>query len=290
MGQSITQNEATELHPDAHGVLRVATEFALRGFDLLTQLQADITDGLIVLTLIHDQLKMPRRKGGSVRELSRKLGMPAETVRRHVQELVKSGQCTSDGRTVAIPAAVLRGRRITTYLRKIYVNMVRLLTDLTRINVASFAPTSRGIAPSGRLTKEQAAIAVAATGFLLAALHFVRSLWGHDVMKGLIFTAIWAANVKHVTNSALVAHPTVLDDSHRLPVSVLAISQSLRLPYETVRRHADALVRDGVCVRVGRLGLTVPSSFHSRITSATARSHYLVMECLAEMRRAGVKV
>jgi len=40
---------------------------------------------------------------------------------------------------------------------------------------------------------------------------------------------------------------------------VLATSQSLRLPYETVRRHADALAREGLCVRAGLQGVFVRS-------------------------------
>jgi hypothetical protein len=73
-------------------------------------------------------------------------------------------------------------------------------------------------------------------------------------------------------------------------VSVLAISRSLRLPYETVRRHADALVQAGICVRVGRHGLLVPSRFIESITSGIAIAYRLVKDFLAELRRAGVKV
>jgi len=290
MGQSITQIEAAEINPDAYPVTRVSTEFHLRAIDLLTELQGDLIDGLIVLTLVHDQLKAPRRKGGgSVRELSRRLGLPAETVRRRVQKLVKSGQCMSNEATVAVPAAVLRGRRISTFLRKVYVNTVRLLADLTRIDVAAFASASRRPVLSGRLGKEQLAIAVAGTGLLLAGLRALRAFWG-DLMRGLVYTAIWTANVKHVTNSDPLAGRSLIDDSQRVPVSVLAISRSLRLPYETVRRHADEMVRDGICVRAGRRGLVVPNSFIRRITTGPVITHRLVVDFLAELRRSGVKV
>src|SRR5262249_20855611 len=136
--------------------------------------------------------------------------------------------------------------------------------------------------------KEQTAIAVAATGMLLAGLRALRGFWGGDLMKGVVFTAIWTANVKHVTNTSPAISRTVLDDSLRIPVSVMAISRSLRLPYETVRRHADALLRDGVCVRSGRGGLVVPASFHLRVTAGSAIGYRLVMDFLAELRRGGV--
>jgi DNA-binding transcriptional regulator YhcF (GntR family) len=290
MGQSITQIEAAQIHPDAYPVTRVATEFHLRSFDLLTQLEGEITDALIVSTLIHDQLRMPRRTGsGSIRELSRKLEIPAETVRRHVQALMKSGRCASNKGIVTVPATALRGRRISTFLRKVYVNTVRLLADLTRIDVATFASASRRPVRAGRLEKEQLAIAVAGTGLLLAGFRALRAFWG-DLMKGLVYTAIWTANVKHVTNTDPVANRWIVDDSERLPVSVLTLSRSLRLPYETVRRHADDLVRDGICVRAGRRGLFVPNSFIRRIPAGPVLIHRLVMDFLAELRRAGVRV
>lgn len=289
MNQSSTQIEPSEVPPDAYRVVRVATEFALRGFDLLTEAYGDVVDGLIVMTLVGDQMSATRRQTASVRALARRLGMPYETVRRRVEKLMQSGQCVARGGGLGVPPALLSSARTTTFLRKIYVNAVRLLTDLTRIEVAAFAATSRRPVKSGRLGPEQTAIAVAATGLLLTGLRSIRTYWDDDLMKGLVYTAIWTANVKHVTNTAPAGLRAVLPDSDRQPVSVLAISRSLRLPYETVRRHADALVQAGICVRAGRHGLTVPTSFIEDTTAAgIALAYRLVMDFLAELRRAGV--
>jgi hypothetical protein len=96
-------------------------------------------------------------------------------------------------------------------------------------------------------------------------------------MKGLVFTAIWTANVKHVTNTPAAGDRGTLKDSQRLPVSALAISRSLRLPYETVRRHADALLKEGQCVRVGRKGLIVMASTHRRHVPTSTATYHIVM-------------
>lgn len=290
MSQSSTRAGAPDVHPDAYRVVRVATEFLLRGFDLLTEAEGDVVDGLIVMTLVRDQTGGQRRRPIGVRALSRRLDMPYTTIRRHVEKLTESGQCVAKDGGLIVPPAVLRGRRITTFLRKIYVNAVRLLTDLTRIDVAAFASTSRRPVKSGRLSKEQTAIAVAATGLLLTGIRATRTYWGGDLMRGLVYTAVWTANVKHVTNTAPAGIRAVLPDSDRQPVSVLAISRSLRLPYETVRRHADALVQAGICVRVGRNGLRVPARFIEGMTAGIAIAYRLIMEFLAELRRAGVTV
>ena len=270
-------------------VARVSTEHHLRGFDSLTRIQKDAIDGMIFVALLHGQMTAPRPRAVGIRELSRRLGMPYETIRRHVQVLVRSGQCSSAKGGLVVPASVQRSRRVTAFLRTMYVNAVRFLVDLTRIGVAAFPPASRRALPLGRLTKEQAAIAVAALGLLLAGARAMRDFWDGDLVKGVVFTAIWTANVKHVTNTSRAATSSVLPDSQRLPVSVLAISRSLRLPYETIRRHADALVREGTCVRAER-GLLVLASVHQRTERGAVIGYRLVIGFLAELQKAGVKV
>lgn len=273
-------------------VARVANEYYLRGFDSLTRLQEDMVDGAIFLSLVHGQLIAPHRKAIGVRELSRKVGMPYETVRRHAQGLVRSGTCTSGTGGLAVPPSVLKSRPIATFMRTTYVNAVRLLVDLTRVGVVAFPSASRRPPSSGRLTTEQAVIAVAGLGLMLEGMQAVRDFWGGDLMKGMVFTGIWTANVKHVANSALATSVTVLADSDRQPVSVGAVSRSLRLPYETVRRHADVLVREGLCVRAGRQGLLVPASMHDSEAGerGTFIAYRLVSEFLGELRRGGVAV
>jgi hypothetical protein len=87
----------------------------------------------------------------------------------------------------------------------------------------------------------------------------------HDNMiTALIFTAIWTANVRHITqggeNTLYGGIDDVPPDGIRRPVSVMAVANSLRMPYETVRRHAQALIEAGECVRVDKRGLVVPSA------------------------------
>lgn len=275
---------------DLHPVMRVSYEFFMRSFDLLGQLHDDVISGSIIMMLWHGRLVAPGGKPMAVRALSRRLELPYETVRRHVRELERSGACVVEGRGVTLPAAMQRSARATGMLRKIHVNAVRLLVDLTRIGAVAFSPASRRAAPSGPLDKEQNVIAVAAMGLLLASVRTMRGFWAGDLMKGLVFTAIWTANVKHVTNTSRVATSSVLPDSQRQPVSVLAISRSLRLPYETVRRHADVLVREGLCVRAGRQGVFIPTRVLERTMEGTVVGHGLVLAFLAELRRGGVKI
>jgi len=271
-------------------VARVSTEYYLRAFDSLTRLQQDIADGGIFLALVHGQLIAPHRKAIGVRELSRKIGMPYETVRRHAQVLVRSGKCTSAGGGLAVPAAVLKSRAITAFMRALYIDTVRLLVDLTRVGVIALPSAARQPPSAGRLTKEQTVIAVGGLGLLLTGMRLMRDFWAGDLMKGLVYTAIWTANVKHVANTSLATSATVLADTERHPVSVGAVSRSLRLPYETVRRHADALLQEGICVRAGRQGLLVLATTHVQTEPGAIAGYNLVLEFLGELRRAGVTV
>lgn len=285
---------ATQIEPliprDTYPVLRVTVEYFLRGVEVLSQLHDDVVASLVFMTLWHGQMQTPGRGPVGIRELSRKLGMPYETVRRHVRTLVQGGLSIEGKGGLAVPPAAMRSPLAAAMLRRTYVNVVRVLRDLTRIGVARFSLRADRPLRSRRLTKEQTMIGIAGIGLLLTGYRELRKFAGGDLMKGLVFTAIWTANVKHVTNTPAAGDRAILPDSQRLPVSALAMARSLRLPYETVRRHADALLKEGKCVRVGRKGLVVMSSTHQRHVPTSAAAYHIVMAFLAELRSAGVKV
>ncbi len=287
---------ATQIEPDVPGatypVMRVATEYFLRGVDVLGEVHRDMVSSVVFVTLWRGQMQGGGRPPVGIRELSRKTGLPYETVRRHARALVRGGQCIEEKSGLAIPAAMMRSRQTAAMLRRSYVNAVRMLRDLTRIEVARFSIGSDRRMPSARLTKEQIAIGMAGIGLLLTGLRTLHEFSGGDLVTGLVYTAIWTANVKHVTNTPGAGGSGILEDSQRLPVSVLAISNALRLPYETVRRHADVLLKEGRCIRIGRKGLVAPTSHHRQRANVEAivAGYHIVMTFLAELRRDGVKV
>lgn len=280
--------DPSQIPSDVYPVLRVSTEFFLRGFDLLCGLHDDVISGLVFTTIW--QGPAAERHPVSIRELSRRLELPYETVRRHARLLERVGYCVVKNGGLAIPAEVQRGRRTASFLRGIHGNAARVLRDMARIGVTKASPEVQRPLQAGRLTKSQMAIATAATGLLLAGMKALQDFFDGDLIKGLVFTAVWTANVKHVTNTAPAASRTVLEDSQRLPISIIAISQSLRLPYETVRRHVDALVKEGLCVRVGRQGVMAPATILRDMADNAVTSYRLVMAFVAEVRAAGVKV
>jgi predicted transcriptional regulator len=245
---------------------------------------------MIIMALWHDALaEGAESKPMGIRELSRRIDLPFETVRRHVRRLVRAGICIASDDGIALAPAVRRSTHAIAMLRKIHVEAVRLLDGLGRLKVVNYRPR-RSSPASRRLDREQTAIVVAAISVLLTAMKALRHFFDGDLVCGLVFTAIRTANIKHITNASPSPNSEVLPDSDRRPVSMMAISNSMGLPYETVRRHAGKLLRQGKCIRVGRTGLMAPASaFHKMNVEANA-VHQLVLGFLAEMRAAGVKL
>src|SRR5437868_617466 len=77
--------------------------------------------------------------------------------------------------------------------------------------------------------------------FSLRTLDSMAGLADDDLIKALVYTAMWTTNVKHIThsiakNQQFSGFDAVPPDEMRQPVSVMALSNALRIPYETVRR------------------------------------------------------
>ena len=290
MSQSTPRIEPAEVPRDAYPLMRLSSEAFLRSIDLVAQMQGDkLIAGLVFIALWHNQMRAPAAQAVGVRELARRLNLPYETVRRHAMTLVRTGQCTATRAGLAVVPAVLQSRRISSLLRRLYLSVERMLLDMTRAGVAGYEPPPKPVGRPVRLTPHQMTVVMASIRQLQATIRMLGERWNGDFLRGLVYTAIWTANVKHFFNTEIVASQGILPDELRRPVSILAISNSLRLPYETVRRHAAALEKDGLCRRVGRQGVIVPATAHRRLTSNTVQVHGMLTELLAELRAAGLK-
>ena len=74
-----------------------------------------------------------------------------------------------------------------------------------------------------------------------------------DPITGLLLLAVIRANSEHLphTEVAAILRRGAMTAEHRTPVRVADLSRRLSVPYETTRRHAGWLVREGYCDRVG---------------------------------------
>lgn len=95
--------------------------------------------------------------------------------------------------------------------------------------------------------------------FFIRGIEIAARAHGGDLLRGIIFTAIAVANSEHLGAGGEAGG----DAGEKRPVSVLAISNSIGVPYETTRRYVNMMVNDGQCVRFGRRGVVIPDSAFS---------------------------
>jgi DNA-binding Lrp family transcriptional regulator len=86
---------------------------------------------------------------------------------------------------------------------------------------------------------------------------------GRDFVDALILTAVVQANIAPIMRDpelsrAYAAYPEPPPDELRRPVSVNAVAESLRIPYETARRRILRLAAAGAC-EVTAAGVIVPA-------------------------------
>jgi hypothetical protein len=103
--------------------------------------------------------------------------------------------------------------------------------------------------------------------------------FGRDVVDGLIMAAISQANVAQITRDpGLQRRYATLDaappDELRRPVSINAVANSLRIPFETARRRIAALEEAGAVQRAQR-GVFIPTAaLVSPAYKLFAHAHY----------------
>ena len=110
--------------------------------------------------------------------------------------------------------------------------------------------------------------------FFLRGIDLLTHIQSGGLVSGLIFMVVWYAYLR---------------DPAKPAIATREIARRLAMPYETIRRHALALERAGICKRFGRAGLVVPSAVH-RDFAARAKTNYgQLVALLAELRQAGLQ-
>jgi predicted transcriptional regulator len=204
------------------------------------------------------------------------LGLPKETARRKVRQLVAEryfalapGGVIVPQRVFLRPGNVGALRRNAAQLRQLYAALSQGGVSMARDY--ALAPGEVRLRQLGRFS----------TDFVLRAVDSMRGLFAGELLSGLIFMAIGAANVRHITQGPAGPYADLDDpppDSERRPISALALSRELGIPAETVRRHVRRLEQEGYCV-ARRDGVVVPNAVLMREDFRVA-----IAKCAAELR------
>ena len=205
----------------------------------------------------------PLRTPVTVYALARSLGIPYETVRRHVGKLKAAGICEAAADGVIIPARVFlsaaaRGGALDTE------RAVRSLVDDAARSGVVARPRGGPAMPDVTLQ-----VARLSTNYFVEGVCLVSRRAQLDVLSALVMVAVGLMNTQVITRDGGLANrfgglDDIPPDALRTPVKAYAISRYLMLPYETARRTALRLVELGLVVRDEAGGLTMPSEVFAR--------------------------
>ncbi len=315
-GSNLADNDGPA---NVRAILRVGNDYFLRTIDRLAIMHGDDLISALIFTAIwtanvkhitysdansafggmNDIPPDSLRRPVSVLALSSSLRIPYETVRRYVQALVAQGLCVRlGGKGVMVPAEVFSRAPFRQAILQEIPSFLRFLEELKRSGF-DFAPYRRRLAntvprpPNGDSPANLRAILRVSIESIMRSVDALAKTHDDDFLRGFVFTAIWTANVRHITSgTANLTYSALTDlppDEMRRPVSITALAGSLRMPYETVRRQALTLVRDGVAIRVDGKGVIIPRAQMLRpaMFEGIRTAHAHIARMVADLHRAG---
>jgi hypothetical protein len=137
-------------------VIRLSSDYVLRLAEPLTANIGDLVTGLVLMDLIHANTEhLPDAEGGQdleaaegfiaddqrrptrIAALAERLGIPAETVRRHVARLEKRDLCVKTEAGYLVPARALSRPPFLAYMADNQVNLQRLFQSLADYGVVA---------------------------------------------------------------------------------------------------------------------------------------------------------
>lgn len=301
--------------PTLRAILRVGNEFFLRSIDSMARLfDDDLIKALVynamwtanVRHITHSSANdtfggmdaVPpdsMRQPVSVLALANVLRIPYETARRAVQALILADVCIRvDKRGLIVPARFHLEQRTQEAVRMSFPSLLRFLEDLKTAGF-DFSPYRRTLPgtvplpPGGALPANIRAMLRVCCELVMRGVDTLGKIHGDDFFQALIFSAIWVANVRHITGGPDNPKHGFPPDRLRRPVTVNALALRLRMPYETVRRQASRMVRGGIAVRVGAKGLIIPQAQMARLDrfEGVRNAHKHIACAVADLHRAG---
>jgi hypothetical protein len=230
-----------------------------------------------------DNLRRPVSAGA----VAVSLGLPKETVRRKIRELVSARFCILAPGGVVAPRRVFLRSGNMAGLKRNAAHLQTLFSVLAAYDVGFVRGYSLG---SGEARLRQ--LGRISSDYTLRAATTLRALFGGELLAGLIFLAINVANVRHLSEEPNGRYLTAEDpppDTERRPISALGLSRDLGVPAETVRRHVRQLEAAGYCVSV-KGGVVVPTEvlMQPKFKTAVADSARHLVWLLEELVRVGV--
>lgn len=203
------------------------------------------------------------RNGVSVYAVARDLGIPYETVRRHVKKLRDKDVVDAGPDGLTIPRRVYASPNQIEAVAQNWELVRAFVADAVRFGLIAPGPVTP---PDADVRRQAVRLSIA---YFLDSLSVIGRALEQDALSAMVFLAIGRGNVGHfvhdpVTQVAYGSVAAIPPDHMRRPVSAYAVSRGLNLPYETTRRYGLKLTEQGWIERTANGGLLVPASVVAR--------------------------
>ncbi|WP_374471740.1 hypothetical protein [Phenylobacterium sp.] len=132
--------------PPLRAVARASAEYLLRLVGVLSAELGDVVTSTVWLELLrstHEHLPLEaglsaeRQQPASAAQLARRLGLPAETVRRRVGALAELGLCDLSPKGATLPVASFGRRDVVRILRNNQRDLARMFTTLGQLGIVA---------------------------------------------------------------------------------------------------------------------------------------------------------
>lgn len=202
------------------------------------------------------------RRRVSISAIATSLGLPFETVRQRLRRLTDRGVIATGPEGVFVPASYLGSEVYLVSVLKAHERLRKMYDELSAEDLVGRLPkpnydTSEGV-------PIRAAVALVADYVLRVAESFLAE--AGDTVSALMLMA-------------LMAEALTKDEAETTPLTTRELAERLKLPGETVRRHALQLAEAGVATRRGK-GLVLSSA-----TLRSPRMTLLLMQNPIHLKR-----
>lgn len=213
------------------------------------------------------------RRPISINAIAGSLGMPFETVRRHVRRLVESGACEVLPEGVRLTEAQLRSSPHRRALERTYEHTCAFYERLKRAGCLPPAAAQRFDAAPLRTGAPPLRIVARAVSQYLLRMMEVLLPGFPSAASGFVLLAVFRANTRDIPDDLrgedAFTPEAFLSDTLRRPARISEVADPLGLAYETVRRHIAALVEAGRIRRVeGGYIVPVETLMHPQVIAA----------------------
>ena len=203
--------------------------------------------------------EIPADTPTSTRALAEALDLPYDTVRRHLRKLRRMGWCESTSEGVFIPLLGTADETLRTAVDQLW----RLVRDFATLSARMGAFPSPAKPILSRDARFQ--IARVAIDYFVDSLTMARRRLGLSPIECVVLRALTSRNLRTLSQTVdapSASHELSADGAAmpRAPISVYAVSKTLSLPYETVRRTANHLIATGWAERTEDRGLKIPAA------------------------------